>query len=279
MTTTKHEIWCPAVNIFPALFLAAALVVPVFAAQGFDHRHGTYEAILKEHVAAGLVDYRALKADPLALNRYLADLAAVSEQEFRTWSRPQRLSFLFNLYNAATLKLIVDHYPVKSIQDIRSWLRGPWDQKVVRLFGDRISLNMLEHGILRKEYDEPRLHLALVCAAKSCPPLLREAYVAETLDGQLDERSRNFLASPAGMKIDQVARKVHFSALFKWYGDDFVGKYTPRTGFPGLNRTERAVANFCARYVSPEMREFLEAGGYDVGYLDYDWSLNERGAR
>jgi len=262
-----------------AFLLATILAMPSLAAQGFDHTHAAYDAILKAHVADGRVDYRALKANPRALNRYLNDLAAVSERQFRVWPKAQRLAFLFNLYNAATLKLVVDHYPVKSIKDIGGWFKGPWDQPVVRLSGNTIALNTLEHGILRKQYSEPRLHMALVCAAKGCPPLRSEPYTAARLDKQLDDQSRTYLASPAGLRIDLAGSKVLVSSIFKWYGDDFVGKYTPRKGFAGLDKTERAVAGFCARYLGAGSRRYLAAGGYDVEYLDYDWSLNGRVGR
>lgn len=279
---TKHiENWIakPARKARAALLMAVVFTVPLLAAADFDHSHSAYDAVLKAHVAEGRVDYRALKAAPRALNDYLAELARVSEQQFRAWSKEQQLAYYFNLYNAATLKLIVDHYPVSSIKDIGGWLKGPWDQKVVRLFGETIPLNNLEHDILRKTYNEPRLHMALVCAAKGCPPLRSEAYTAERLDKQLDDQTRTYLGSPKGLRIDRRQREVRVSAIFKWYGDDFVGKYTPRSGFSGLGKTERAVAGFCARYVSDADRRFLEGGGYDVEYLDYDWSLNEGGGR
>jgi hypothetical protein len=262
-----------------ALLLAVVFTVPILAAADFDHSHSAYDAVLKAHVAEGRVDYRALKAAPQALNDYLAELAQVPEQQFRKWSKEQQLAYYFNLYNAATLKLIVDHYPVKSIKDIGSLFKGPWDQPVVRLFGKTITLNELEHGILRKDYHEPRLHLALVCAAKGCPPLRDEAYTAEQLDKQLDDQARTYLGSSKGLRIDRGKREVQVSAIFKWYGDDFVGKYTPSSGFSGLGKTERAVASFCSKYVSDTDRRYLEAGGYDLEYLDYDWSLNEGGGR
>lgn len=136
-------------------------------AQPFDHTHSAYGTLLRAHVVEGRVDYKALKAAPAALNGYLDVLAAVTKADFETWTQSQQLAYYFNLYNAATLKLIVDHYPVKSIKDIGGILSSPWDQRVVRLFGRAITLNNLEHDILRKDYNEPRLHMALVCAAKA----------------------------------------------------------------------------------------------------------------
>jgi hypothetical protein len=220
------------------------------------------------------VDYRGLKADRKPLDHYLDTLAGVSQSTFAGWTQSEQLAFLINLYNATTLKLIIDHYPVKSIKDIGSFFRGPWSQPVVRLFGRTRTLNYLEHGFLRKRYSEPRIHMALVCAAKGCPPLRSEAYVASKLNAQLDDQARRYLASPAGLRIDRGGKAVYFSSIFKWYGKDFVAGYSPSSGFAGLDRTERAVANFCSRYVSASDSDFLKRGGYSVRYLDYDWSLN-----
>ena len=201
-------------------------------------------------------------------------MARISEEQFNSWTQSQRLAFLINLYNAATLKLIVDHYPVKSIKDIGSLFKGPWDQPVVRLFGKTTTLNHLEHDILRKQYSEPRVHMTLVCAAKGCPRLRSEAYLAEKLDEQLDDQSRGYLSSPVGLNVDRKKKVVYFSSIFKWYGEDFVAKYSPTSGFTGLDKTERAVANFCSGYLISADRDFLSTGGYSVKYLDYDWSLN-----
>jgi len=263
-------------RILGSLLLAgmALILVGAATAQQFDHTHALYDAIVKTRVVDDMVDYAALKADSRALDHYLAGLTAVSEREFGAWNEPQRLAFLFNLYNAATLHLILDHYPVKSIKDIGNWRKGPWDQPAVRLFGNTITLNDLEHDILRKHYEEPRLHLALVCAAKGCPPLRGEAYTAVRLDDQLDDQVRVYLSGPAGMRIDRAEGKVFLSSIFKWYGDDFVKKYTPRAGFAGLNKTKRAVLSFCARYTSVRNRRYLEAASYSIRFLDYDWTLN-----
>jgi len=232
--------------------------------------------LLKRYVADDRVDYKGLKVDIHALDRYLDSTDGVSEAVFNAWAASERLAFLINLYNAATLKLILDHYPITSIKKIGNFFKGPWDQPVVRLFGETITLDNLEHDIIRKEYNEPRIHMALVCAAKGCPPLRREAYVAEKLDAQLEGQSRRFLASPAGLRIDRGRKVAYFSSIFKWYGKDFVEAYLPSSAFTGLDKTERAVANFCSRYLPESDRDYLKAGGYSVKYLDYDWSLNAK---
>ena len=166
-------------------------------------------------ISNGQVDYMGLKADPKALDRYLTTLATVSGVQLQSWTESQQLAFFINLYNASTLRLILDNYPVKSIKDIGSLFTGPWDQPAVRLFGKTVTLNTLEHALLRKQYHEPRLHMALVCAAKGCPPLRSEAYTAERLNEQLDAQARTYLASPAGLHIDRAGAACR-RAWAKW---------------------------------------------------------------
>jgi hypothetical protein len=264
---------CMAAFLLAAVLASAASVV---SAQAFDQTYDSYDKVLKAYVADGRVNYSGLKKAPNALGPYLDSAAGVPEERFNSWTESQRLAFLINLYNAATLKLILDHYPVKSIKDIGSFFKGPWDQPVVRLFGKTITLNHLEHDILRKQYSEPRIHMVLVCAAKGCPPLRSVAYLAEKLDKQLDDQSRRYLISPNGLSIDREKKGVYFSSIFKWYGEDFIARYSPATGFTGLDKTERAVANFYSSYLTAADSNFLSVGGYSVKYLDYDWSLNEK---
>jgi hypothetical protein len=273
MKACTHAIFS---NGWAALFLVALVAGSAGAApaQIFDQSHAGLDGVLKRYVADGRVNYGGLKEAPQALEAYLDSVAAVPEAQFGAWTQSQQLAFLINLYNAATLKLILDHYPVQSIKDIGNILKGPWDRPVVRVWGKTLTLNQIEHDILRKRYDEPRLHMVLVCAAKGCPRLRGEAYTAERLNEQLDEQARQYLASPAGLAIDRVGKIVYFSSIFKWYGQDFVGKYTPSAGFTGLGKTERAVANFAGAYVTAADRDFLAAGEYAVKYLEYDWSLN-----
>ena len=263
-------------RIMGNLLLLAALIssADIAVAQSFDQTYADYEGVLKAVVTDGRVNYKALKAAPDTLYRYLDSAAGVSEAQFNTWTESQRLVFLTNLYNASTLRLILDHFPVETIKDIGSIFKGPWDQPVVRLFGKTITLNNLEHDIIRKQYNEPRIHMALVCAAKGCPTLRSDAYTPEKLNDQLDEQVRRYLTRSAGLNLDRKKNVVYFSSIFKWYGKDFVARYSPTTGFTGLDKTERAVANFCSAYLISADRDFLSAGGYSVKYLDYDWSLN-----
>ena len=246
-----------------AIFLMSCagmcLLVPASAA--FDHRHAPLDHLLGRHVLDGLVNYAALKAAPRPLDDYLAALAAVPEREFDRWAEPDRLAFLLNLYNAATLKLIVDHYPVKTIRGI-GWLPGSaWKLEKVRLFGRSISLDEVEHGIIRKNYRDARVHFALVCAARGCPPLRAEAFVGTRLDRQLEEQGRIFLGDTRKNRVDPVARTVYLSPIFKWFAGDF-----------------EAAAGTALKFVTPFFpeaeRRALARGDFIVSYTDYDWSLN-----
>jgi len=230
--------------------LLVGLTLAAFA-QEFDWQ--TYDKLLKTFVENGRVDYQGLKADPVPLMKHLILAGRVPEKAFKSWSEKQQLAFLINLYNASTLQLIVDHYPVKSIKKIKHRFKGPWDQPVVPLFGKKITLNELEHENIRPKYNDPRVHIALVCAAKGCPILRSEAYIAEKLDDQLDDQSRQYLASPAGLMMNRAKGTVRISSIFKWYGSDF-----------------SSVTEFI------EKQSGKSLNGLNIRYLKYDWSLNDR---
>ena len=244
-------------------FALALVVVPLATAAEFDHTHAALDALLKRHVRDGLVAYSALKADPKPLQTYLDSLAAVSEQDFNRWPEKQRFAFLINLYNATTLKLIVDHYPVKSIKDIGGFLSSPWKQEVVRLFGQVTTLGEVEHGIIRAQYHDARAHFAVVCAAKGCTPLRAEAYVAARLDEQLDEQGRVFLGQRQKNRMDAGARTIYLSPIFKWFSEDFEKK-------------SGSVLKFVELFVPAKDRQALAGSGLKIKYTDYDWSLNDQ---
>lgn len=229
------------------------ILLILFAGMAFAVSAQSFDDLLKQFVVAGRVDYQGLHANTRPLKNYLWQAGKVSESEFKSWGEKQQLAFLINLYNASTLQLIVDHYPVRSIKDIRSLFKGPWDQPVVPMFGKKITLNELEHGIIRKQYRDPRVHMALVCAAKGCPILRGEAYTAENLDEQLDDQSRAYLATSTGLVIDRQKGLASISSIFKWYGDDFA-----------------SVPAFIEKYSLGNIQ------GLKIKYLDYDWSLNEQ---
>lgn len=232
-----------------------------------------YGTVLRTYVNAdGLVDYSALQANPQVLKDFIAQLGAVSPDTYAAWSDNEKIAFLINAYNAITLESIIDQNPLKgSIKDIF----GVWNFKKHTVMGRSLTLDNIEHDILRKDFQEPRIHAALVCAAISCPPLRQEPYTGETLDEQLDDQVRKWLASPNGLQIDRIQNRVSISSIFKWFGEDWQKTYAANDKFVG-NEKERAVLNFISNYVSSENKDFLAQANYKLEYVNYDWSLNKQ---
>ncbi len=247
-----------------------------------------YAAALAKYVDdRGMVNYRALKADSANLDVFAASLSRVRPEDFKSWSDPQKIAFWINAYNALTLEAIIRNYPIQSSllgsvvypkNSIRQ-IPGVWDKLRFIVLGREMTLNDIEHGTLRPKFSEPRIHVALVCAAMSCPPLRNEPYTAEKLDRQLDDQARRLLRSAQGLSIDRSAGKAYVSSIFKWFGGDFTKNYGTSDKFAGKSDTERAVLTFISRYVDEADRDFLVNGTYKLAYLDYDWSLNEQGAK
>lgn len=249
------------------LLIAAALLCSAerSPSASFDARHERFTRILSTQVSDGRVDYAALKAKPDALNAYLDELAAVRESDFNRWPESERLAFLINLYNAATLQLIVDHYPIDSIKDIGGFLSGPWKQKVVRVFGKVITLEEVEHNMIRKQYGEPRIHFALVCGANGCPPLRAEAYCGDQLNDQLNDQARVFLSEPSKNRMAVEQRTIYLSRIFKWFAGDF-------------ERQSGSVLEFITPYLSETEQKALAEQQFKIRYTAYDWSLNNTSA-
>ena len=230
---------------------------------GFDAASPRLAAVLKQYVKDSRVDYAGLRARPGDLNAYLDDAAAVARTEFKAWSQADQLAFLCNIYNAATLRLIIDHYPVGSIKEIGTLLKGPWDQPVVRLFGEVRTLDHLEHRVIRPGYAEPRIHVALVCAANGCPPLRSEPYVGARLEHQLADQARAFLADATKNRVVAAERTVYLSPIFDWYRRDF-------------EQGSGSVLAALAPYWPEGTRAPGASDGFRIRYTEYDWSLNRQ---
>jgi hypothetical protein len=251
--------------------LVTALLVtaptPLAAQATFDH--GAFDALLRAHVADGLVDYDAF-ATAREFPRYLARLAAFDPA---TLPRAEQLAFWINAYNGYTIQLINKHGERTSIRNINKTFGvvkayGPWKERLARVGGRAYGLDEIEQEIIRPRYREPRIHFALVCAALGCPPLRGEAYVGARLDAQLDDQGRVFLrASPTKNRVDVASRTAYLSPVlvgFRDYIDDFGG-------------SAAAVGRYIARWfpAGPE-RTLLESGDFRVVETDYDWALNAR---
>jgi hypothetical protein len=216
--------------------------------------------LLRRYVHDGLVDYQDLKRQGVAeLNNYLATLSSVCAADERAANRDERLAFWINAYNAFTVKLIIDHYPVRSIRSI-GWL--PFKKKFIPMPGlgkGDLSLDEIENDILRKQLGEPRIHFAIVCASKSCPKL--QAYRADGLGLQLDQAARDFIQDASKNRYDAAKRTFYASSIFKWFHEDF-------------ERAKGSLAAFIAQYAQPEVAAALKQGDVRIEFLDYDWSLN-----
>lgn len=244
-----------------------------------------YAAALRAYVDdRGMVDYAELQANPGDLNAYLTSIANLDPSEFEKWTDADRIAFWCNVYNAYTLKVIIANYPIDASflrgfaypkNSIRQ-ISGVWNRLQWPVMGDRITLNTIEHEILRVEFDEPRIHAALVCAAKSCPPLRNEPYAGDRLEEQLEDQMRRFLLTPQGFRIDREEDVVYLSPIFEWYVQDFVSKYGPPVYTTGTWRDRVALVNAIEPHVSEDDAEYLSAGDFEIEYLKYDWTLNEQ---
>lgn len=211
-------------------------------------KHNNWDRLLQKHVTnTGDVDYVAFSKDSELLDSYLNLLG--KNPPAKNWTKNEKLAYYINLYNAGTLKLILENYPVKSIKDISS----PWSKKRVKIGTRKFSLGSLEHSILRK-MNEPRIHFAINCASYSCPKLLNRAFMASKMEQQLEQATKDFILD---LKRNNVSsQKAELSEIFKWYKNDFT-----------VNGT---LLEYIDQYTPQKISNNTE-----IKYIDYNWSLNE----
>jgi Protein of unknown function, DUF547 len=259
-------------RVASALAFALATAAPATAAPEFGpmepiHEHAAWTELLRRYVSGGLVDYASLKRDGQpALDAYLRSLESVERSALESWPRSDQLAFWIDAYNAYTVKLVLDHYPLPTIRSIGLFPGAAFRRKFVpleRAAGRKLSLDDIEHGILRERFRDPRIHFAIVCASRSCPVLRDEAYRGRDLDAQLDDAARAFLRDPARNRYDPGSRMLFLSSIFKWFRGDF-------------EATAGTLAAFVATYVDAPIAAALHRGDVKIGFLQYDWSLNER---
>ncbi|MEP2026490.1 MAG: DUF547 domain-containing protein [Reichenbachiella sp.] len=222
--------------------------------------HQAFDVLLKKYVdSTGGVNYKAFKNDEQKLNDYLVDMT--TNPPTGEWEDNEKLTYWINVYNALTIQLILKYYPVESIKDIGSsiqipFINTPWDIECFDIEdGKELSLNNIEHGIIRKDFEEPRIHFALVCAAVSCPKLMNEAYDASRLDAQLTIQTKEFLSNTTKNKIS--SDRLELSKLFSWYGGDF--------------RKNGTLVDFLNQYTTVQIDDKAK-----TSFMDYNWSLNEQ---
>lgn len=248
-------------------------------AQSFDHSHASWSRLLEQHVVvqrgsrASQVRYAGLLAQRSDLQHYLRQLSAVSRSGFESFSRAQQMAFLINAYNAFTVELILTRYPrLESIKDLGNFLSSPWKQRWIALLGETVSLDDIEHGMLRKRgvYDDPRIHFAVNCASIGCPMLREEAYVPERLDAQLDAQMQRFMSDRERNRWNPQAERLELSRIFDWYAEDF------RLGHQGIFSLHGLAARFANALADSETdRARIRSSQVLITYLDYDWRLND----
>lgn len=260
-----------------ALLVALSLLAAPGAA-GFDHAYARYAAVLRDFVRPPRVDYTALAKGRDALDAAVGAFGQAGADEERAWARDERLAFWINAYNVFTLRAIVDHYPIRAqwltLQPRNSirQIDGVWTKLTWRAAGRTLTLDDIEHRILRPEFKEPRVHFAINCASVGCPPLAADPYRAGTLDAQLDAAARRYLASAQGLRVQ--GDTLHVSKILEWYGDDFVARFAPdAAGRP--DRVERAIRSVIGRFGPTAAAELARKPATRIRFLDYDWSLND----
>ena len=249
---------------FSALIISAAILfsscfsgIPRGKNKAITHEEWTN--LLQKHVnKAGFVDYKGFIKDSAKLNTYLAKIS--DNAPSNNWSKDEKLAYWINAYNAYTVKLITSNYPVKSIKELGAanpiiFINTAWDKKFFSIGNKKMTLNTIEFKIIKKQFRDPRTHFAINCASISCPKLLDVAYEAKTLNAQLDQEGKAFLADTEKNKVSATNPKL--SSIFKWYSGDFE---------KGQTKVE-----FLNKYASPKIN-----ANANLDYLDYNWNLNEQ---
>jgi hypothetical protein len=263
-------LWCGIALLLPAGSLGAAGV-------GAPFGHDRFDAVLRRVVDdRGRVDYPALVADPTDLAVYAATLAAVSPDSHpaRFPTADDRLAYWLNAYNASVLRLVVRRYPMASVKDVFPPLIGFFYFQRVLLGDDYTNLYALENAVVRRRFDDPRIHFALNCASLGCPRLPARAFTAVGLQAELDREARRFVAEPRNVAVDPAGGVIRLSSIFDWFERDFTGWM--RRHHPDEPPT---LAGYVRRLADPAVRARLDAcAGCTVRFVRYDWRLNDRTA-
>lgn len=248
-------------------YVSLVIISLFFYVNLYSQDHQPFTEILSDYVKNGLVDYNNLRQDE-RLPKYLEKLSSTDPDKL---SRNEKLAFWINVYNAFTLYVINENYPVESITELHTggriigYLLGKtvWDKEFIEINGNKYNLNDIEHKILRK-MNEPRIHFAIVCASISCPELRNEAFEAGKLDIQLNEQTRKFINDKSRNLFDLKKREAVISKIFTWFDEDF-------------GNSEKDVLMFIADYLPDEIASDIKnnISKWAVSYMSYDWGLNE----
>ena len=239
--------------------LLSVFALLLVAHVSFAIDHAPYDALLKKYVHDARVDYKGLLASKEDLAAFRMYLKTVSETDPATLSSDaDRKAFWINAYNAFTIELILENYPVSSIRKISGPFGSPWKKDFFKINGRSMSLDDIEHGILRKrkEFQDARVHFALVCASKGCPPLQPYAFTGDKLDEQLESIAHAYLTDPQKTFYDPASDTLRLNSIMKWYGGDF-------------ERDAGSLRKFIQKY-RPQITDKTR-----IEFQDYDWTLNE----
>ncbi len=214
--------------------------------------HQLFDGLLRKYVSStGKVNYKGFKTEKAKLEKYVKQLQT-EYSALKSWSKNKQLAFWINVYNAHTIKLILDNYPVSSIKDINGG--KPWDKMFIQLGGKSYSLNNVENDIIRKRYKEARIHFAVNCAAVSCPKLMNQAFTESNLNRKLTQMTKEFLANTAKNQLSKDEIKI--SKIFEWYMTDFTKSSN--------------IIPFIQKYANTEINDDAK-----VSYNNYNWDLND----
>ncbi|MDP6932118.1 MAG: DUF547 domain-containing protein [Myxococcota bacterium] len=253
------------ISLSTSWLLSSWLLGPEVNAQDTD----PYDLLLQAHVHGSSVDYQGIRSQRAVLDGYLDSLARA---DLSALDRSGTMAFWINTYNALTLDLVADAYPLGSIMELDDG--KVWDTRTFRVAGQSVTLNAIEHTILRPMGD-PRIHAAISCASRGCPPLSDRAFSAEQLDRQLDAACLQWAGTNA-MVIDRQAGTIGLSSIFDWFGDDFTSAHG-QTFFdiPEVTGKPEAALNFLSGHLDPDTAAWIRSGGHTTSFLPYDWKLND----
>ena len=297
-----------------------APVLPTGTASAGELDHSRWDDVLQKYTENGLVEYATLEKDTSELDAYLAMLTKASDSDYESWSREERMAFWINAYNAVTIHGILLNYPIQpggffarrrfpqsSIRQIKDF----WDTEFIELAGRPVTLDGIEHEILRREFSDPRIHFSIVCASAGCPVLSGSAYTAEGLNEMLSRDAIRFIVDPEKVRLDRENNVLYVSEIFKWYKDDFYeweksaweefagdkerstndqerkrghepkkapesDKHSVPAWLKRYSRSSRGFVKFIVDYASSDISEYIVDRSPELKYIEYDWTLNEK---
>ena len=249
----------------------------------FDHQ--ILNNLLQQNVNNGLVNYLAWSTNRSGLSGYLLLLEKVESNEFKSWSKNEQMAFWINAYNAITLKAILQNYPVQwgslisrarfpknSIRQINK----AWDTVYSKVMGKELTLNQIEHEILRKQFHDPRIHFVINCASIGCPKLENRAFFAHDLEQRLEQATQNFISDSTRVNLNKKDNTLYLSSIFKWYKTDFEPSQQIQPKLKHFYKSEAGIVEFISLRLPLTDQQFIINHHPKIKYRKYDWTLNEQ---